>query len=270
MKTVLITGAAGGVGKVMARYFLQKDWHVIGCDIDCIALDEFHEDSKFRSIQVDVTSDQSIARALIEINSAISSLDGLANSAGIFDHFPLAEGSPDQFEKVFSVNVLGAIRMTRALFPLLRAGKGRIVNISSETALASLPMQVYGVSKRMLEVYTDALRLELGLIGMKVITIRPGAHSTKLLSHSRKCLGQIEENSAFKEILYTVKDKGQMIIDQGASDPKDIAKIVYLSVTVPSPRRVYHVNVSHRFKILAWLPRVLKEYIVHRILTTKG
>jgi len=270
MKKVLITGAAGGIGKAIVRYFLQREWEVIGSDIDCELLDEFLGYASFEAIQIDVTSDESIAGAMQQISTLTSSLDALINCAGIFDHFPLAEASPGQLESILSVNVVGVARMTSAFFPMLYAAKGRIVNLSSETAMASLPMQIYGVSKGMLEVYTDALRQELNLLGMSVILVRPGAHTTNLFAHSRDILGRIEEDSVFSDALTIVRDRGRKIIDQGAADPQEIAEVAYRAVTSIRPRRIYHVNVSSRFKILEHLPRRLKEFLVHRMLTSKG
>ena len=87
----------------------------------------------------------------------------------------------DESRRVFEVNVLGVLSTTRAFLPQIRSSKGRIVNMSSLSALLSLPfLSAYNASKAALESLTDALRRELLTFGVDVVVMQPGTTRTPL------------------------------------------------------------------------------------------
>jgi len=267
-KVVLITGAASGIGKAISMYLKSKEYFVIGADMNSNALESLRE-CNINTICFDLTDEFSINKAYQEIKSTFDGIECIINNAGIFDQIPMVEGDIQRFEKLINVNVLGAFRVTNIFFPLLHKEKGRVINISSETAKALLPFQTYGSSKYMMEAWSNTLRMELKLLGMHVILIHAGGHKTPLMRKTLDVLDNIQEDSIFKDALNKVKEEGGRRILSVDKDPTDVAKVVYKAINDRNPKRIYSVNESTLYKFIAILPRGIKESLVLGALNRK-
>jgi NAD(P)-dependent dehydrogenase (short-subunit alcohol dehydrogenase family) len=184
-QAVLITGGAQGIGRGVARRFLQGGWRVILFDVDAEALAETRQDlaglGEVMTIAGDVGSEDDIRRAGAGVRSEIGRLDALVNNAGIGINRPLADLTLEQWNRVLAVNLTGAFLCSRELAPLLREARGAIVNIASTRALQSeANTEAYAASKGGLVALTHALAVSLGP-AVRVNCICPGWIDTSTL-----------------------------------------------------------------------------------------
>jgi NAD(P)-dependent dehydrogenase (short-subunit alcohol dehydrogenase family) len=201
-KTALVTGANKGIGYEVARRLASDGFKVwIGArDADRgahAAKTLAAEGLDVRWLELDVTSDASVATAAKTIESAVSCLDVLVNNAGIAIRYdlPPSEQQIADIQATYEVNVFGPIRVTQAFLPLiLAAPAARIVMVSSYAASLrramdgaspsySLNMMSYGSSKSALNAITVAFAKELLSKGIKVNSAAPGYTATDLNAH---------------------------------------------------------------------------------------
>lgn len=261
-KTVIITGAAQGLGKALSMEFLAKGWNIIATDV--IKPSFAGPPDRFLSLQMDVTSDDSVARATEDSSRVFGKLDLIINNAGIDRYMLLSEADVYQFKNVFEVNVFGAYRVNRLFLPLLNRPGGRILLIGSESLNLAMPFMAYPLSKKLLEGYAKALRQELKFRGVDVIVIRPGAMDTNIVKElSRLPAFPPEETAgdplrrAFNSFTaQAAKEVGRII-----STEKAAGYIFRVSVQ-NNPRPVYRINNMLQLKIAALLPYWLQEKIV--------
>lgn len=143
--------------------------------------------SRLTPLRLDVTDLDSIVTAVRTVSEAVgeAGLAGLVNNAGIAVPGPIETVPLDLVRRQFEVNVVGQIAVIQAFLPLLRKGRGRIVNMSSIAGVAAVPfLGIYGASKFALEAMTDALRLELRAWGISVSLVEPGAIATRIWNKS--------------------------------------------------------------------------------------
>src|SRR3989449_111454 len=136
-------------------------------------------------VRMDVTDTASIMRARGEVERALGAtpLIPLVNNAGIPAAGPLELFPLDELRRVLDVNLIGVVAVTQAFLPLLKASRGRIVNISSVAGRGALPfLGPYAASKSGLEAISDSLRRELLPFGVRVIVIEPGSFKTAIWS----------------------------------------------------------------------------------------
>lgn len=203
MKKALITGANRSIGFETARQLLQNGYYVFlgsrNLDLGRKAAEQLKAEglSQVEAIQLDVTSDASVAAAQAEIASKTQVLDVLINNAGINGGWPQAalEASIDQFKQVFDTNVYGVVRVTQAFIALLRQSpQPRIVNVSSSGCSLTLHCDptwkyyhhkaaVYPASKAALNMYTINLAYELRDTAFKVNAVCPGFVATDFNGH---------------------------------------------------------------------------------------
>ncbi len=260
-KVVLVTGAGSGIGLAIAQHLALNGYHIIGTDMNTDQLSA-HENDNIITSMIDVAREETINAAYLEISKQYNGLDALINNAGIFDQVPMVEGGVRRYEQLLQVNVLGAYRVTNIFFPLLFKNKGRIINISSETARTLLPFQTYGCSKYMMEAWSNTLRMELQLLGMHVSLIRAGGHKTPLMDKTLDVLNNVPEDSLYKNPLRKIRDTGGKKVKAVHKDPVDVAKAVLKAVSAKNPKRIYSVNESSLFKFLSIMPRQIKESLV--------
>jgi NAD(P)-dependent dehydrogenase (short-subunit alcohol dehydrogenase family) len=183
-KTVLVTGAAKGIGKAVAAHFARAGARVALVDRDSDALEvtaaEFAADAL--PLVADVAHAEQVDRAVAAATDRFGVIDVLVNNAGI--HFARAVDAytEEEWDRVFSVNVKGTFHMIRAALPALRRTRGSIVIVSSMTALVGQDRGVaYVASKGALVSMTKALALELAPDGIRVNCVCPAGVDTPLL-----------------------------------------------------------------------------------------
>jgi NAD(P)-dependent dehydrogenase (short-subunit alcohol dehydrogenase family) len=193
MRSVVITGAAGGLGAAACALLADHGWRVFAADLPGEALDAVAERSSVVAVPLDVTDPASVAALAETVADHLAGesgasggppgLQGVVNFAGILEVGSVIEVPPAVAERVLAVNVLGTYRVNQALFPLLLAGRGRIVNISSETGWQSGgPFNgVYAMTKHAIEAYSDSLRRELMLLDIPVVKVQPGPFRTSMV-----------------------------------------------------------------------------------------
>lgn len=174
-KTVLITGTSSGFGASATNYFAAKGWNVIATMRDTSKSAGFGSENIFVT-KLDVEDPASINEAIQAGTERFGKIDVLVNNAG-YGLFGVFESvSADAIQNQFSVNVFGAMDVTRAILPHFRENKsGVIINVSSGAGAIGFPMaSVYSSSKFALEGWSEGLRYELGSLGIKVKVIEPG------------------------------------------------------------------------------------------------
>lgn len=259
---VFVSGAAGGIGKKTASLLVSRGFHVFAGDINPNVSNIFSSPA-ITPIELDITDPLSVQKAVQHIQSVTTNLHGLVNIAGVFDQFPLAEVRMDSFEKLLNTNLIGSQRLTNALFPFLYKMKGKVINLSSEMVLAQMPLQAYGFSKKLFDIWNTQLRMELKLLGMKVIVIRAGGHKTPFIDLSSKIIEEFDTESRYANLMSKIKIQGQHVLQKTKADPLDIAKIIYKALVCNRPKNTYYVNTSLLFKTLSIFPLHIREQLIH-------
>ncbi|GAB3132457.1 SDR family NAD(P)-dependent oxidoreductase [Marisediminicola antarctica] len=182
-RTVVITGAARGLGRAFALAFAAEGANVVAADIDLAGAVETarligEADGIALGAHVDVTSPESTGAVITATVDAFGPIDVLVNNAAIYSSLtrtPFTEIDPAEWDRVMAVNVKGTWLMTVAATPVLSAEGARIINISSATVLSGSPLWMhYVASKAAVIGMTRVLARELGERGTTVNTIAPG------------------------------------------------------------------------------------------------
>ena len=176
---VLITAGGSGIGKEMARAFVDSGARVCVCDIDESALKTAAKEiSGLVTIICDVSKRQDIERMVADAVASLGGLDVLVNNAGISGPTaPVAEMDPDAWEKVLQVDLTGTFNVTRLAIPhLKKSNAGVIINMSSVAGrFGYANRSPYCTAKWGLIGFTKTLSIELGTYGIRANAILPGA-----------------------------------------------------------------------------------------------
>ena len=173
MSSVLVTGASRGLGRATALELTRRGHRVIATARNVDALADLPVDTR---LPLDVTDQASVDSAI----AAAGDVDVLVSNAGETLRAPVETVPLSEVERLFQLNTLGALRVTQAVLPAMRArASGRIVYVSSLVAAIALPLNSpYAASKRALEALAEALALEVRPFGITVSILRPGGIST--------------------------------------------------------------------------------------------
>ncbi|WES63902.1 SDR family oxidoreductase [Microbacter sp. GSS18] len=181
-RTVIVTGGGSGIGRATVERIVEEGGRVVAVDISQERLDALAAELGGAVVTVtgDLT-DSAVVTAAVE--AAGDTIDGLANVAGIMDGFvPTAELQDDMWERVMGVNLTAMMRLTRAvLAPMLAAGKGSIVNVSSEAGhRASAAGTAYTTSKHAVNGFTKSTAFFYTPKGIRCNAVSPGGVATNV------------------------------------------------------------------------------------------
>lgn len=262
MKHVLITGVCGGMGIATAKFLTQNGYNVVGIDYKdgCSLSDVLY-------YKVDITSLNALEEVFSDIVGKNIKFEAICHFAGFYNMDSLVEISEEDIIRIFNVNFLGVYRINKVFLPLLN-DKSKIIITSSELApLDPLPFTgLYGITKSTLEKYAFSLRMELQLLGYKVVIVRPGAVKTPLLNVSTSSIDRFinktslykDTSTRFKRIVDSVENKN--------IEPIKIAKIVNKILKKNNPKFVYNINRNILLKLLNILPDRLQVFIIGKLL----
>lgn len=182
-KVVLITGAAGGIGRAIVRIFKENGWQVIGIDRQDFG-SEFPQDGLF--IKADISEPAQIDYIFEEVKSKSAFLNAVVNNAAVQISKPILETSAEEWDLTLASNLRSVFLGTKHAHPLLKsAGGGAIVNVSSVHAVAtSANISAYAASKGGLLAFTRAMAIEFAPDNIRVNAILPGAVDTPMLRAS--------------------------------------------------------------------------------------
>jgi NAD(P)-dependent dehydrogenase (short-subunit alcohol dehydrogenase family) len=268
---VFITGAAAGIGAAVTRRLAGDGYTVYaGVHSDAGSLDRI---AGVHPVSIDVTDPVSVAAAAEQVarQAGGSGLRALINNAGIILQGPVELMAPADLKRQFAVNTLGPAYAVKAFLPLLRAGGGRVINVSAPTARVALPyLAALSGSKAALSAMSDALRLELADWNIPVIVVNPGATDTRIFAKAE----------AAAAISLKSVDPGQVALyerqlaaiaaataRQRTAPVDPVARTIAAAVQAAKPRRHYASGIEARMAgVLAGLPAGLKERLITRLL----
>jgi NAD(P)-dependent dehydrogenase (short-subunit alcohol dehydrogenase family) len=148
-RTVVITGAAGGLGVHFVRRFLENDDTVIATDLSAERLQALGNKGRLHKIAADLADEGGISEIVRRIESITGRVDVLINNAGWFPVQPFAEITTQDWQRVLNVNLVAPALLTRAILPLMTGrGWGRLVNIGSGSVYGGVPGQVHYVAAK--------------------------------------------------------------------------------------------------------------------------
>jgi NAD(P)-dependent dehydrogenase (short-subunit alcohol dehydrogenase family) len=255
MPSVLVTGAARGIGRATTLRLAAAGWDVIaGVRQEADGDDLMSADpGPVRTVPLDVTDEAQLAA----LDGVLPErLDAIVNNAGVVVGGPVEAIPPAELRRQLEVNVVGQAAVTQAVLPRLRASRGRIVFVSSLSGRVSTPLTgAYNASKFALEGMADAMRMELAPWGIKVVLIEPAQTDTDMW---RKADVDLDESVAAlspeHRDLYAKHIAGfrkTIPRSQRMASPVDgVAAAIEKALTAPRPKARYVVGTGPRLQAL--------------------
>jgi 3-hydroxy acid dehydrogenase/malonic semialdehyde reductase len=186
-QTVVLTGAAGGMGRAITEALLESGRRVVLVDRDAKALQELAATvgNAVFPIQLDISDAKAVDGLPDAIPAQFKPVEILINNAGhdIGGRTRFDVGSPDDWSNIIQTNLIGLMRVTRAILPgMVERNAGHVVNISSINAVRIVPdMAAYSTSKAGVHMFTETLRGELAETAIRVTELQPGLTRTNII-----------------------------------------------------------------------------------------
>lgn len=188
---VLITGAAGGLGRAIAKRFAQSHWRIAATDVDKEGLHALNAQVPLDASGVaDLRSADNCHTLMSKILARTGRLDALVNAAGVWREGPVENFTEEDFDLVLGVNLKASFYMCQAAIPYLKENQGSIVNISSDSGRqAYRGSAAYCASKAALTMLSKTLALELAEQGVRVNAVSPADIATPMLDYQAERYG---------------------------------------------------------------------------------
>ncbi|MGC1344205.1 MAG: SDR family oxidoreductase [Candidatus Binataceae bacterium] len=252
MAVALITGCSAGIGKLSALEFARRRYRVYASmrtleNAGYLRAEAQAERLTIETIQLDVTDTASVKDAVAEILERESRIDILVNNAGFGAAGPVEDYDENDIRHVFETNFFGAVRVTRAVLPAMRAQRsGTIVMVSSISGLRTFPfMAVYSASKFALEAISNGLRYELRPFGIRVALVEPGNFRTRAGTNMyypkrlRNGVKGLTRDPLYAQIIeHRIKTGAELAL----GDADDVARVIVDAAADKKPNARYLVG----------------------------
>jgi NAD(P)-dependent dehydrogenase (short-subunit alcohol dehydrogenase family) len=261
-QVALVTGASSGIGKATAIALVAAGFQVIGTSRNTARLTA---PAGVTYLDLDVTSDESVASAVEQVIERFGRIDVLVNNAGVGSTGAGEEFSIGQTQDIFDINVYGVMRMTKAVLPHMRAQRsGRIINVSSLSGFVPSPfMTVYVATKHAVEGYSQSLDHEVREYGVRVLLVEPGPINTPFAGHS------VEADTPMPLYAAGRRNYDELITKNLSSgdDPAVVAKVIVGAATDRNPKlrrtagsTARTINAVHRIAPARSFDRVIRKF----------
>lgn len=262
MKSILITGAYGGMGRATVSLFEKSGWRVFA--LDRIAVEQ---KENVVPIVADLTDEKSVQRAVVSVAQMTDKLDAIIHFAGVYMLDSLIEMPSESYDRIFDINVRGVYLVNKYFFPFLKEGSRILITTSELAPLDPLPFTgIYAITKAALDKYAYSLAMELQLQGIKVSVLRAGAVETNMLGASTTALDRFCENTKlyscnakrFKGIVESVESR--------CIPPTRIAEKCARILGKRHPKFAYAINRNPLLLMLNALPKRLQLWVIKQVL----
>lgn len=227
-RTAIVTGASSGIGEATARRLAQDGHNVVLAARRADRLQDLAAEigEKALAVPTDVTDPAACEALVAQTVERFGALDMLVNNAGLGLYSTIAEADPDDWRKMFDVNVLGVLYTTRAAIRhMLPRGSGDVVFISSVAGrrVPNTYGTVYAATKHALSAISEGLRMDLESKGIRVISVEPGLVRTEFPANSyssaeeyyaRKDYAPLEAEDVAEAILYAVNQPPSVSVNE--------------------------------------------------------
>ena len=264
-KVVLITGTAYGIGKSTAELLIEKGHIVYGGDI-LVEENLYLNDIGGTALEMDVTNQEHIDKAINQIISEQGRVDVLVNNAGLGVYGAIEDVSMEDIYYQYDVNLFGLARVTKAVLPYMREEEsGLIINISSVLGETYGPLAGWYLStKHALEGWSDALRVELKEFDIDVVVVQPGAINTNFSNVTKTYIDKYRENSAYQHLYgEPITDTGNEFLSN-KSDPIVIAKVINKAMNARNPKTRYAAGAYSKIGI--FLRKIMTDKMFDRFI----
>ena len=262
MKTVLITGAYGGMGRAASLKYKSLGYRVIALDIKASEPEE-----NIYPIEVDLREERSVKEAYERVKAISETIDIILHFAGVYMLDSLVEMDSERFKKIFEINLYGAYLVNKTFLPLLGSGSRIVITTSELAPLDPLPFTgIYAVSKAALDKYAYSLRMELQLLGIQVSVLRAGAVDTGMIGDSTRDLDRFCETT---ELYKCNSERFKRIVDGVEARRISTSKLADKVARITSKKKqkfAYRINPNPLLLILNALPKRLQFFIIKKIL----
>jgi len=219
-KTILITGASGGIGRAVVKLFSDKGWRVVGVDRSAFG-EGFPQDGLF--IQSDIARPEDMESIFDKVKSFTKSLDAIVNNAALQVAKPLIETTVEEWDAVINANLRSVFLGVKLAHPFLKVNGGAVVNVSSVHAVqTSANIAAYAASKGGLLALTRAMAIEFAPDNIRVNAVLPGAVDTPMLRAGldRGHVGQGDMQERLDNL-------ARKTVNGRVGTPKEIASAIY-------------------------------------------
>lgn len=195
MRVAIVTGAGGGIGRATALRLAGEGYAIAAVDMNLEAAAQTASlvtsaDSPGQGFELDVTQEEAVNQVVEEISATLGTPAVLVNNAGVLRDNSLRNMSASDWSTVMDVHLTGAFLMSRALqAPMVSAGFGRIINISSTSATGNKGQANYSAAKAGIQGFTKTLAMELGKFGITVNAVAPGFIETAMTRATAERVG---------------------------------------------------------------------------------
>jgi NAD(P)-dependent dehydrogenase (short-subunit alcohol dehydrogenase family) len=269
-RAVLVTGSTGGIGTATVGLLRRR-----GFTVYAGARGRADFGPEVRVLPLEVTDPESVAAAAKRVAGEVDGLWAVINNAGVIVQGPLELVPADEWRRQLEVNTLGPASVIREFLPLLRAGSGRIVNVSAPTGRVAMPLLgALSASKAGLEAMSNALRLELAAWKIPVVVIEPGTTETEIFARAGAAADAAmqqadQERIALYQAHLAAYEKAMARFEPGPVGK--VAEVIVRAVEARRPRRRYAVAEARTLgAILPKLPVGLRDRILTNAVGLNG
>jgi NAD(P)-dependent dehydrogenase (short-subunit alcohol dehydrogenase family) len=241
----IVTGSSGGIGLATSLALARNGYLTYATMRNLAKRDSIQsvadkQHLPIRIVQLDVTDENSIKKAVQSILSEAGRIDLLVNNAGYALTGAFEEIGIDEIEAQYETNVFGVIRVTQAVLPIMRKqGSGRIINISSGAGRIGYPGgSAYVSSKFALEGLSESMAYEIEQFGIKTVLVEPGFVRTNFGENIVIAKKTQDPNSPYSQMMQMMSSiRGKML--ENASDADFVAGVVVEAATAKEPNLRY-------------------------------
>lgn len=255
MKTFVITGASSGIGLAVAKMFAGRGDKVYNLSRTPT------ENANIKHIYTDVTSSETLTSAFKQIIDESNKIDVLICCAGMGVSGAIEFIPEEDMKRQFEVNLFGTINTVKAVLPYMRnENSGRIICISSVSAIYSIPFQAYySASKAAINSFVDALNNEVKPFNISAVAVMPGDIATGFTANRQKTVLGSDVYTVANSAVAKMEDD-----ERNGMSPDDVAKLVVKLADKKKVAPIYTVGVS--YKILVFIKRLFPNSFASKII----